>query len=316
MNMGSSGSALHLDDKVNVTHMAMIIYEQLIAALGGEERLLTTAEIRHALAQQFGTNPASVFPSDYCYNLWNKGRSARPPLFISVGSAEYRYVGPSFPYTGLVFWRPKDASSEEIVGEWVNGVRYQYPSPSETTFPALTEVAKGSLAIRPSGTIPLSREQLDRLYEEYMEILTLEVAVFGCEPTETRHLIGRLGEFYCARTTSGQLARDVNQAGFDVVGGNGRRISVKTTAQRAGFVSLNSRTADRADDLMVLRYTNGGFEEVYFGEISKALEVTRIWEGRYELDLVKARRIARLESHRPTTPTADEPKDGDLNSAN
>ncbi len=143
-----------------------------------------------------------------------------------------------------------------------------------------------------SATIPLSSEQLDRLYEEYMRILDLEVGAFGCKPTETRHLIGRLGEFYCARLTVGQLARRVNQEGFDVVGADGRRISVKTTAQKTGFVSLNANTLNRAEDLIVLRYSDGAFDVVYHGEIGPAVEAARSWKVRFELDLAKARRIA------------------------
>ncbi len=126
-----------------------------------------------------------------------------------------------------------------------------------------------------------------------MEILALEIGEFGCKATETRHLIGRLGEFYCARRTGGQLARRVNQEGFDVVGENGKRISVKTTAQRTGFVSLNCKTVHLADELMMLRYEDGAFEVVYFGEIAKAIEVAREWNGRYELDISKAQRLAK-----------------------
>lgn len=80
-----------------------------------------------------------------------------------------------------------------------------------------------------------------------MRILALEVKAFGCEPTETRHLIGRLSEIYCARHVGGKLARRVNQAGFDAIGADGRRISVKTTAQKRGFVSFNERTARLAE---------------------------------------------------------------------
>ena len=146
-------------------------------------------------------------------------------------------------------------------------------------------------------TIPLSSRQIDRLYEEYLEILKLEITQFGCKPTETRHLIGRLGEFYCARFTGGQLARKVNQAGFDVIGSNGNRISVKTTAQKNGFVSLNANTVDRADDLMVISHSDrdDAFSIVYHGKIRPALEVSRLFNGRYELDLSKARRLAKAQ---------------------
>lgn len=274
---------------------ALSIYEQLVQACSGTgDRLLTAAQIKALLAERFGTNPASVLPSDFCYNRWNQGSSRRKPLFVRVGTGEYRYVGPDHPYTGVVLWRPKGATQDQVAGEWIGGELRLYG-----VGPDATEFARHDIAppVAPASqdrsvTIPLSSEQLDRLYEEYMGILDLEVGAFGCKPTETRHLIGRLGEFYCARLTVGQLAQRVNQEGFDVVGADGRRISVKTTAQKTGFVSLNANTLDRAEDLMILRYSDGAFDVVYHGEIGPAVEAARPWEGRFELDLSKARRIA------------------------
>ncbi|WP_058361165.1 DUF6998 domain-containing protein [Xanthomonas translucens] len=72
--------------------------------------------------------------------------------------------------------------------------------------------------------------RIQQLYDKYLELVRLETEEFGVKPTELRHLIGRLGEFYCALQASGTLAHFANQHGFDVVCGNGRRISVKTTA--------------------------------------------------------------------------------------
>ena len=53
---------------------------------------------------------------------------------------------------------------------------------------------------------------------------------WGVPATELRHLCGRLGELYAAVITNGQMANEVNQKGYDVVGRDGERISVKTTA--------------------------------------------------------------------------------------
>lgn len=53
---------------------------------------------------------------------------------------------------------------------------------------------------------------------------------WGVEPTELRHLIGRIGELYAALISNGQMATEVNQKGYDVVSEKGERISVKTTA--------------------------------------------------------------------------------------
>lgn len=73
--------------------------------------------------------------------------------------------------------------------------------------------------------------------------------------TEQRHLIGRIGELYAALITGGQMATEVNQAGYDVVGDNGERISVKTTARMAGsgHISFNANTLKLVDRVIILR---------------------------------------------------------------
>lgn len=66
---------------------ALSIYEQLIQVCSGTgDRLLTATQIKALLAERFGTNPASVLPSDFCYNRWNQGISQRKPLFVRVGT--------------------------------------------------------------------------------------------------------------------------------------------------------------------------------------------------------------------------------------
>ena len=269
----------------------MTIFEQLLAIFDGvEDRLYTTGEIKSLVERRYGTNPASVIPSDYCYNRWNFGVTHQKPIFVRVGSGEYRFIGLDQPYTGLIYGRPRGAPTEQVIGEWVEGKRQLYPQ----ELAQRAHTADSEPVSPKKRTLPLSAEQLDRIYEEYMEILTLEVEEFGCKPTETRHLVGRLGEFYCARKTNGQLAARVNQEGFDVVASNGRRISVKTTAQKkTGFISINKRTLELADDLMFLRYRRGGFEVVYYGDMQAAVDVARTWEDRFELDISKARRLPR-----------------------
>ncbi|CAN7563411.1 DUF6998 domain-containing protein [Variovorax sp. LjRoot178] len=78
---------------------------------------------------------------------------------------------------------------------------------------------------------------------------------WGVPATELRHLCGRIGELYVAMITNGQMAIDVNQRGYDVVGLNNDRISVKTTAQSGleGFISFNPRTLEFVDRVFVLR---------------------------------------------------------------
>lgn len=140
----------------------------------------------------------------------------------------------------------------------------------------------------------MTSNDLRVLYKKYMDILELEVNQFGCKPTEVRHLIGRIGEFYCALHVNGTLAQVTNQHGFDVIDQVGNRISVKTTAQKAGFVSLNKNTFDKFDKLMVIQIQNLTPEIIYFDTIDhlKGLGL-RTWRGNpsvYEFDINLAKR--------------------------
>ena len=139
----------------------------------------------------------------------------------------------------------------------------------------------------------ISADRLQTLHDKYLDLIRLETLEFGVKPTEVRHLIGRLGEFHCALEVGGNLAHMANQHGFDVVCSNGRRISVKTTAQVSGFVSISKSTLDRVDDLMVVQFLDGNISTVYFGPVKAAVAISRFYEpsGCYELDISKARRL-------------------------
>jgi CII-binding regulator of phage lambda lysogenization HflD len=63
-----------------------------------------------------------------------------------------------------------------------------------------------------------------------LAMLQQEVETFGVSATETRHLVGRIGELYACVITNGQMAPNTNEKGYDVVSSIGGRISVKTTA--------------------------------------------------------------------------------------
>lgn len=137
----------------------------------------------------------------------------------------------------------------------------------------------------------ISFGQISRLYEKYLELIKLEVEEFGVKPTEVRHLIGRLGEFHCALEAGGTLAQTPNQHGFDVICPKGRKISVKTTAQKSGFVPISSKTASLADDLMVIQYSDGVLSTIYYGDMKLAIDSARIYKGNYELEIAKARAL-------------------------
>jgi len=78
---------------------------------------------------------------------------------------------------------------------------------------------------------------------------------WGVPPTELRHLIGRIGELYAALITNGQMATNVNQRGYDVVSGDGERVSVKTTAVmgNSGQIAFNPNTLQEVDRVIILR---------------------------------------------------------------
>lgn len=159
---------------------------------------------------------------------------------------------------------------------------------AQASMRAIRESAAGAAEQR---TV-VSSVQIQHLYRMYHEVLAFEVGTLGLPATETRHLIGRLGEFFCAIEVGGTLARNPNEPGFDVLGPTGRRISVKSTAQRDGFVSISKSTAGKADDLMVLQYQGGNLHKLFHGPMAFAVEGLREWKGAYELDLSVARKRA------------------------
>ena len=140
----------------------------------------------------------------------------------------------------------------------------------------------------------ITADRIQQLYDKYLELVRLEIVEFGVKPTEVRHLVGRLGEFHCALQVGGTLAHLANQHGFDVICRNGRRISVKTTAQTTGFVPIGKSTIDKVDDLMIIQYRDGELSIVYYGPVGPAAAAARYYDhvGKYELDISKARRLA------------------------
>lgn len=139
----------------------------------------------------------------------------------------------------------------------------------------------------------ITPDRIQKLHDKYLELIRLETLEFGVKPTEVRHLIGRLGEFHCALQVGGNLSHLANQHGFDVICSNNRRISVKTTAQVTGFVSISKSTLDRVDDLMVVQFLDGNISTIYYGPVVAAIAICRFYEpsGCYELDISKARRL-------------------------
>ncbi|PIC89084.1 hypothetical protein CSV71_11070, partial [Sporosarcina sp. P21c] len=138
--------------------------------------------MKHKLQSLHGTKPVSVIPSDFCYNRFNTGIPFTKHLFEYLTKSTYKYLGENVPYTGLILHMSKSTQEEVVIGEWRDGVKTIYPA-----------------EMQDHDTI--SADQIKQLYEEYIRVLRFELHVLSCQPTELRHLIGRIGELYCAMMT-------------------------------------------------------------------------------------------------------------------
>lgn len=260
----------------------MTIYEQIKEMMMNKDnQIISTAEVKSQLKRQYGTNPESVILSDYCYNRYNKGIAFNKHLFQYVTKSNYKYIGENFAYTGLIFHKPQGQTGEFVVGEWRNGVKVLYDEPINVSD------AHDEIDI-------ISTEQIIKLYEDYNQILQYEMNLLGCKPTELRHLTGRIGEFLCAIVTKGSLSRQTNQHGFDVVS-NGKKISVKTTAQTTGFITLNQNTFDVFDEVFVVQYINDDFKVIYSGPKEQVKTIARKYENKFEVDINRLKKLYTAE---------------------
>jgi hypothetical protein len=103
--------------------------------------------------------------------------------------------------------------------------------------------------------MPLNQMQTIQSLGNNLAILQQEVEIFGVSATETRHLVGRIGELYACVITNGQMASNTNEKGYDVVSNAGERISVKTTATTttSGGALFNLKTLHLVDRIMIMR---------------------------------------------------------------
>jgi len=250
----------------------MTIYEQIKVFLHTKtNEIITASELKNQLKNKFGTKPESIILSDYCYNRYNKGISFDKHLFQYINRNTYKYLGKNYPYTGLIFRKPKGFENEVVVGEWKNGVKIMFDEP----------LSNGNSSDKIEA---ISSDQIVKLYEDYHQILRYEMSLLKCKPTELRHLIGRIGEFICAIHTNGHLSKQPNQHGFDVIS-EGRRISVKTTAQPSGFITVNQNTFKDFDDFFVVQYVNDEFNVIYYGAKEDIPSIARSYDNKYEVEI-------------------------------
>ncbi|PQJ27451.1 DUF6998 domain-containing protein [Rubritalea profundi] len=142
----------------------------------------------------------------------------------------------------------------------------------------------------------LTQIQIIQSLGEAMNWLERELS-WGVAMAEQRHLVGRIGELYAALMTSGQMAPETNQAGYDVVSSSGERISVKTTTQSGpgGHMSFNSNTLDQVDRVMVFFLNTEEMQVETLLDCSvteaKGLFSKVSSSGKYNLSLSKLRKI-------------------------
>lgn len=116
----------------------------------------------------------------------------------------------------------------------------------------------------------LSQAQIIRSLGEALSWLERELE-WGAPLAELRHLTGRIGELYAAVLTRGQMATSVNQHGYDVVGRDGERISVKTITSSLR-VPFTPSTLPLVDRIMIFRLRNDAEDDV---SIETLLDITR-----------------------------------------
>lgn len=138
----------------------------------------------------------------------------------------------------------------------------------------------------------LTQIQIIQSLGEAMNWLERELS-WGVAIQEQRHLIGRIGELYAALMTGGQMAPEVNQAGYDVVSSEGERISVKTTTQQGagGHLSFSTSTLNQVDRVMVffLNTEEMQIETLLDAPLSEAQTLLSESGGKQNLPLGKLR---------------------------
>jgi hypothetical protein len=72
----------------------------------------STKEIKEMVRAKYDIKEGSIIPSDYCYNLVNKGKLADPALekfkiFEWISRGKYRYLGENYVYKGFIHSYPR-----------------------------------------------------------------------------------------------------------------------------------------------------------------------------------------------------------------
>ncbi|MFJ4393719.1 DUF6998 domain-containing protein [Pseudomonas sp. NPDC089396] len=105
----------------------------------------------------------------------------------------------------------------------------------------------------------------------------LEELSWGFPLGELTDLTGRMGELYAALALGGTMAKQVNQAGYDVLSSSGERVSVKTVTSLDCWQMIHFRKATwHLVDRMVIVHLNPETAELNVLYDAKALEAKAI----------------------------------------
>lgn len=264
------------------------------------KKLFTTREIKSCISLNYNKNSGSVIPMDLCYNRTNEGIANLPQntIFEYLGNAQFLYLGLHYPFSGFVYHKPKHSKNEYCVGEYQNGILNYFESESNINSRSTSSVIGQYNSDRVSVPEYADKsETIEQLFIEYNRILAIELFTLGSKPTECRALLGRLGEFRAAIELNGKLPINTNQPGWDIIYNSNRRVSVKTTAQRIGFVSFNIKTLSEVDEVRIYQFGEKGLNLILHCDKEVLLKEPSI---RYypqnnpksiELDIKKAKKI-------------------------
>lgn len=107
----------------------MTIYQQIIELLNDKVgREVRSSDVKSWLFEKYGTNPSSIMLYDYCYNRINDGTDFDKHIFQYISRGIYRYLGENYSFTGPIIHKPQGKKTEEVVGEWKNGVKMLFES--------------------------------------------------------------------------------------------------------------------------------------------------------------------------------------------
>ncbi|MCJ7447724.1 MAG: endonuclease NucS [Bacteroidales bacterium] len=111
---------------------SLTIYEQIKSILKDKiGSIVTFSQVIEELFKKYGTNASSIILSDYCYNRINWGIKFNKHIFEYLDRDTYKYLGETYPFSGLIYAKPIGQNTEQVVGEWKNGVLMMNEIPND-----------------------------------------------------------------------------------------------------------------------------------------------------------------------------------------